>query len=119
MIARTSLATDELYRLVADAERSLRTALRQLDRARRPPRDLAAEIETALANGPLTVPELGKTIRARHSDIRQILRKHPQRFECVQNVPGRSPKAKCWKNAPAASRSRPDTPADSLEVERD
>lgn len=115
-MTETAQADDELYQMAADAERSLRAFRCKLVQARKPQRDLLAEIKAALiTHGPLTVPELGEAIRARHADVRRILQEHPGRFQCAQNIPGRSPKAKCWMNTPVAPATRPDTSDESLE----
>lgn len=97
-------------------ERQLRLLRRSLETPRIP-RDLGSEIEGVLTtSAPLTVPELGAAIRARHADVRRVLHEQPGRFQYAQNIAGRSPKAKCWMNAAVASRTRPDTSDDSLEV---
>lgn len=104
-----------LEQALLDGERLLRRVRQKLVAARVEKRDLVAEIGVALAErGPLTVPELGEAIHARHSDIRNTLRKHPQRFACSQGVPGRSPRTKCWINARVAFPTRPDARAESL-----
>jgi hypothetical protein len=94
----------------------LRRVRSKLARTRTAKPDLADEIEAAPSQeGALTLPELGELPHARHGDIRDALRKHPQRFKSSQNTIGRSPKAKSWTCAAEAPPTRPSTSAEFLE----
>src|SRR5207248_1200164 len=108
---------DELLRTLREVERQLGHLRRTLER-QGASRDLVREIEELLATTPaLTTPEIATAIIARESVVREVLRQNPARFQRVRNIRGRSPQARCWLVASAASTTQPDVSAELLEAQ--
>jgi len=72
-----------------------------------PGRDLAAEIETYLAeHQPATVPQIAFGVCARESSVRYVVNTD-DRFRRSSTPPGRSPRAKCWQLAVSRNPTQP------------
>jgi hypothetical protein len=100
-------------KLTTDLVTQLEGAIRAWRHTTNGQRDLITEIAAAVGARPgLTTPEISKAIRARESDVRDVLRRNPSRFQQVHTVPRRSPRAICWILAGATSTTQPEAPAE-------
>jgi hypothetical protein len=109
-VSNTHDLTETQLQAIADRVASILLARQN------PERDLAAEIESWLADHPpATVPEIAFGVTARESIVRYFLNTD-DRFPEIGTAPGRSPRARCWQLTVSPDPTQPKPRRSSSEV---